>query len=98
MAEILDYQATKVADLPTGVVTVKVSAPWCGPCKSLAKTFINLQNSVLAEVNADGESEFIDTFKIRSIPTTLVFKDGELQNKIVGDSPGLIQKAIDELI
>lgn len=98
MSDVLDYQATKVADLPKGVVAVKVSTDWCMPCKMLAKTFPGLQNAVLAQVNADEDSEFTDPkFGVRNVPTTLIFLDGELKEKVIGDRPTAIQEAIDLL-
>lgn len=96
MSEVLNYQNTKVEDLPKGVVAVKVSAPWCGPCKVLKPKFALLENAILAEINVDEDSDFLLRFGVRNVPTTLVFKDGELKGKVVGNNPIEIQELIDK--
>lgn len=64
-------------------------AVWCGPCrmaapvfKKLAKTEIG--NTTYAKVNVDESPEIATKYGIRSIPTLLFFKDGELVDKHVG--------------
>lgn len=76
--EIVDYK---------GIVLVDFSAEWCGPCKSFApifKEFSDLNKDVkCCEVNVD-ESMVSRTYKVMSIPTILMFKDGEVCDRFVG--------------
>ena len=69
-------------------VLVDVWAPWCGPCKMLSPIVDEVaeeaQGFSVGKVNADENQELVNRFHIMSIPTLLVFKNGELVNKSVG--------------
>ena len=69
-------------------VLVDVWAPWCGPCKMLSPIVDEVaeeaQGFSVGKVNADENQELVNRFHIMSIPTILVFKNGELVNKSVG--------------
>lgn len=85
------------ADLPAGISAVKLFTPWCGPCKVLGKTFPTIEGANLFEVNADSDMDAMVNHNVRTVPTTLIFKDGELKAKVSGnDLPG-IQAAINSL-
>ena len=75
----------------TGVTFVKFGAEWCGPCKLLDKTFdvvkkenpsINIQ-----KYDIDDNSDLADKYNIASVPTVLVYRDGEYSGKFVGAMP-----------
>lgn len=71
----------------SGVVLVDFWAEWCGPCKMLGPILEELSNEVdakICKVNVDQESELAGEFGIRSIPTIIVFKNGEKIDQIVG--------------
>ena len=84
-----DFQ-TKVleADKP---VLVDFFATWCGPCKRLSPIVEQLSNSDLGEVydfvkvDVDQASQLSTQYGIMSVPTLMIFKDGE----IVYKQPGL---------
>ncbi len=72
-----------------GVTMVDFWAPWCGPCRMIAPIVEELADeyegkATIAKVNTDEEQEIAIKFGIRSIPTTLFFKDGELADHMIG--------------
>ena len=66
-------------------------AEWCGPCKVLGPRFEELSNEMtdvkFFKVNVDNNQQTAAKFEIRSIPTLLLFKKGELAGKIIGALP-----------
>ncbi len=72
-----------------GVAVVDFWAPWCGPCRMIAPVIEELAQDYdgkakICKVNTDEEQEVAVKFGIRSIPTILFFKDGELVDQMVG--------------
>lgn len=63
-------------------------ASWCGPCKMLSPIIEEIAEAFddikVGKVNVDEESELALQYKIMSIPTLLIFKDGELKETSVG--------------
>jgi len=70
-------------------VVVDFWASWCGPCRMVTPIMEELSNDFdgkvqIAKVNVDEQGELAAQFRIMSIPTVLVFKNGEVAEKIVG--------------
>ena len=63
-------------------------ATWCGPCKMLSPIIDELANEVTSydffKVDIDEAEEIAEEYGIMSIPTLLIFNNGELKEKIVG--------------
>ena len=73
-----------------GVVLVDFWAEWCGPCKMLGPVLEELSEEVSAKickVDVDKEQQLAAMFKIRSIPTMMVFKNGEKVADMIGFKP-----------
>ena len=77
--------------IKSGVTLVDFWAPWCGPCRMIAPVIEELAEAFegkanIGKVNTDEEQDLAIKFGIRSIPTLLIFKDGEVVEQMVGAS------------
>ena len=101
--EITDKNFKEVLDTDKPVI-VDFWATWCGPCRALAPTIEELAaeydgKAVIGKCNVDDNEDVPFEFGIRSIPTLLFFKNGELKDRLVGASPkDAIAKKIDALL
>ena len=67
-------------------VLVDFYAEWCGPCQMLAPLLEQLDIKVV-KIDTDELPELARQFRVMSIPTLLLFKDGKLANKTMGYMP-----------
>ena len=71
------------------IVLVDFFATWCGPCKMIAPLLEQVSEAyagkaVVAKIDVDEEPELAAQFGIESIPTVILFKDGQPMNMEVG--------------
>ena len=73
------------------VVVIDFWATWCGPCKMMAPVVKEVAKDYpdvkVCKVNVDEEPELSNAFKIVSIPTIVVIKNGEIIDSVVGYRP-----------
>lgn len=81
--------ATFNNEIEAGIVLVDFWAPWCGPCKIIAPILDELSAEIgdaakILKINVDDNPESAAKYNVMSIPTLLVFKDGQLVDQLVG--------------
>lgn len=78
-------------EIQSGVVLVDFYADWCGPCKMLGPVLEEVSREhpelSIIKVNVDENEELARMYAVMSIPTILLFRDGQLVKKQVGFVP-----------
>ena len=82
----------EVVQLRGRPVLVDCWAPWCGPCRMVAPSLDQLAAESagryrIAKLNVDDNPQTAARFNIASIPTMLIFKDGQLIDRLIGAQP-----------
>ena len=80
------------AEISEGVVLVDFFATWCGPCKMLAPVLEELGEELtgkakIVKVDIDQSMDLADEFRITSVPTMILFKNGKAVESLVGFLP-----------
>ncbi len=75
----------------SGAVVVDFWAEWCGPCKMIAPILDEIASEnagiTIAKLNIDDNLDVTRRFDVMSIPTLIVFKDGQAVKRLVGAKP-----------
>jgi thioredoxin 1 len=86
------------------VTVIDLWAEWCGPCRMMTPVIEELSTeyagrAVIGKLNVDENPEVPTNYNVRGIPTFLIFKGGELKEKVVGaQTKKFLQDKIEALL
>ncbi len=89
MGKYIELNKENFEVVKEGVALVDFWAPWCGPCRMIAPVIEQLAEEFegkakICKVNTEDEQDLAVEHGIRSIPTILFYKDGEVVDQLVG--------------
>ena len=90
--DVTDATFEREVELSTGLTIVDFWTTWCAPCRTIAPVLDEIARERaavvrVAKVNADENLRTIARYNVRSMPTLLFFKSGEIVAQIVGAVP-----------
>jgi len=91
--------------IKNGITLCKFGAPWCSPCRQLvtiieklSEDFKDNDSVTIADCDVDNDQELAMKYGIRSIPTTIIFKDGKVVDTIMGvESKSVLTEKLNSL-
>jgi thioredoxin 1 len=90
-------------DIDNGISLVKFAATWCAPCKVVAKSIDKIKTEFtdvkFQEIDVDDNPTLAKDYKIRSVPTIIIFKDSEEITRFVGNVKiDVLRKALRDVL
>ena len=100
MAQVINSEEfNNLVEHTEGIAVVDFFATWCGPCKMLAPVFEQVgeemkNEATFLKVDIDQSLEIAQKFRITTVPTMMIFKDGKPVETLVGFMPkeSIVQK------
>lgn len=84
-------------------VLVDFWAVWCAPCRTIAPVIDEIAETYgskvkVGKVNVDDNSKIPNQYGIRSIPTVILFKDGQVAEQVIGANAAEIKKIVEKAV
>jgi thioredoxin 1 len=91
LSEVTDSNFQAEVIEADGPVLVDFWAPWCGPCRVVAPVLEEIaaerDDLTIVKLNVDENQQTAAAFEVLSIPTLILFKNGQVAKKVIGAYP-----------